>query len=255
MKLWVLTENTAGAGFASEHGLSLYIETGGQHILFDAGQSGVFSDNAQKLGLDLGRVDLAILSHGHYDHGDGLSRFLELNKTATVYLSRHAFEPHHNAQGKDIGLNPALADCGRLVFVDDELALTPWMRLLSCNRMDRPFPTDPFGLTAGGQPEDFRHELYLLIEEAGKRILLSGCSHKGILNIAAWFVPDVLVGGFHFSKIPPQDPRLTSAAEELSKHPTVYYTGHCTGLEQFDAMKPILGHRLQAIHAGDRFHF
>ena len=33
-------------------------------------------------------------------------------------------------------------------------------------------------------PDDFRHEHYLLIEEAGKRILISGCSHKGIINIA-----------------------------------------------------------------------
>ena len=78
---------------------------------------------------------------------------------------------------------------------------------------------------------------------------------EGILNIAAWFAPDVLVGGFHFNKIPPQDPRLICAAEELSKHPTIYYTGHCTGQAQFDAMKPILGNRLQAIHAGCFFQF
>lgn len=28
-------------------------------------------------------------------------------------------------------------------------------------------------------PDDFRHEQYLLIEENGRRILISGCSHKG----------------------------------------------------------------------------
>ena len=255
MKLWVLSENTAAAGFSAEHGLSLYIEACDQRILFDAGQSTLFAENAEKLGLALGEVDLAILSHGHYDHGGGLTHFLALNTTAPIYLSRHAFEPHHNAQSKDIGLDIGLRSCPRLEFVDEERILAPGLRLLSCNRMDRPFPTDPFGLTADGEPEDFRHELYLLIEEDGKRILISGCSHKGILNIAAWFAPDVLVGGFHFNKIPPQDSRLICAAEELSKHPTIYYTGHCTGQAQFDAMKPILGNRLQAIHAGCFFQF
>lgn len=255
MKLWVLTENIAGPGFAAEHGLSLYIETGGRRILFDAGQSGVFADNAEKMGIDLRHVDLAILSHGHYDHGGGLFRFLELNTSAPIYLSRHAFEPHHNAQGKDIGLDPALLACQRLVFVDDQCSPAPGFRLFSCNAMDRPFPTDPFGLTANGQPEDFRHELYLMIEDEGKRILLSGCSHKGILNIAQWFSPDVLVGGFHFSKIPLGDPRLTAAARELRAHSTLYYTGHCTGQAQFDAMKLILGSQLHAIHAGDFFQF
>ena len=29
--------------------------------------------------------------------------------------------------------------------------------------------------------EDFRHEQYLLIEQAGKRVLISGCFHKGCL--------------------------------------------------------------------------
>ena len=42
MKLWVLMENSANAGFAAEHGLSLYIEAAGSRILFDAGQSGAF---------------------------------------------------------------------------------------------------------------------------------------------------------------------------------------------------------------------
>jgi 7,8-dihydropterin-6-yl-methyl-4-(beta-D-ribofuranosyl)aminobenzene 5'-phosphate synthase len=255
MKLWVLMENTAREGFSCEHGLSLYIEACNRRILFDAGQSPAFTENAQKLGLDLSKVDIAILSHGHYDHSGGMNRFLETNHTSPLYLSRYAFEPHHNASGKFIGIDAALADCGRLAFVDDEIALDPGLRLLSCNTMSHPYPTDSCGLTANGQPEDFRHELYLSIEENGQRILISGCSHKGILNIVHWFNPDILVGGFHFKTIDPNDPRLTAAAEELHRFPTAYYTGHCTGQAQFDAMKPILGWQLTAIHAGDFFEF
>ena len=76
MKISVLAENTACDNlFDCEHGLSLYIDTGKNKILFDMGQSNLFEKNAEKLGIDLSEVDIAILSHGHYDHGGGLKRF------------------------------------------------------------------------------------------------------------------------------------------------------------------------------------
>ena len=88
MKLWTLMENTTcDANLVCEHGLSLYIEANGQRILFDAGQTGAFADNAQNMGVDLSQVDLCILSHGHYDHGGGIKRFLEVNDHAKVYVS------------------------------------------------------------------------------------------------------------------------------------------------------------------------
>lgn len=256
MKLWVLIENTAREGFEAEHGLSLYLETDSLRILFDAGQSDAFARNADKLGLDLGKVDLAILSHGHYDHSGGLRRFLELNDHAPIYLSRHAFEPHFNASGKEIGVDPALASCSRLVFVDKALSPAPGLTISSLSPSECYHPIDPAGLTtANGTLEDFRHEIYLEICENEKRILLSGCSHKGILNIAAGFAPDILIGGFHFKHMQPSDPRITAAAKELARYATDYYTGHCTGAPQFDTLRPLLGNRLTAIHAGDFFEF
>ena len=255
MKLWVLMENAAQEGFSCEHGLSLYIEACGQHILFDAGQTPAFAHNAQKLGIDLSKVDIAILSHGHYDHSGGMGHFLEQNSTAPVYLSRHAFDPHHNASGKFIGVDSALATCQRLKFVDDALPLAPGLHLSTCNTLPRPYPTDSCGLTAMGEPDDFRHELYLSIEENGRHILISGCSHKGILNITHWFTPHILIGGFHFKSMDAADPRLAAAAEQLRCFPTVYYTGHCTGQAQFETLKPILGQQLNTFHAGDVFEF
>lgn len=246
MKLITLIENTTcSPALTCEHGLSLYLETGNCKILFDMGQSSAFADNAAALGVDLSAVDFALLSHGHYDHGGGMETFLRCNKYAPVYVSRHAFEPHFNAAGKDIGLNPAISR-QRIVFVDGNFPLAPGITLHSV-----PFPpTDTAGMTTvGGQPEDFRHEQYLLVEEAGKRILLSGCSHKGIVAIAEHFRPDILIGGFHFMKTE-DEAILRAAAQRLLALDCTYYTGHCTGAAQYDFLKAIMGDRLHQITTG-----
>lgn len=91
VKIYTLAENTAfNSKFASEHGLSLYIETDSHKILFDSGQTDVFIKNAALLGVDLSKIDIAILSHGHYDHGGGFERFLEINQTASIYINENA---------------------------------------------------------------------------------------------------------------------------------------------------------------------
>lgn len=254
MKITVLMENSALPGFACEHGLSLYVECGVNHILFDAGQTAAFAHNAAKLGIDLRRVDFAVLSHGHYDHGGGLPRFLEENGSAPVYLRPDAFDPHYNGSSKYIGLDESLRQSDRLRFVSGKHALGEGITLHSGADLTTPFGIRPFGLTVRRNgtllPETFGHEQYLIMEENGKRICFSGCSHRGVLNIVRRFQPDVLIGGFHFSRLDPAGEDLRRAAEVLLEGDTVYYTGHCTGQAQFDALKAMMGHRLHAIHAG-----
>ena len=117
MKIVTLMENTAcREDLCCEHGLSLYMETENRRILFDAGQSAAFADNARKLGVDLETVDFAVLSHGHYDHGGGLGKFLEINRTAPVYVSSHAFEPHYSQNGY-IGLDLSMQNSGQIRYV------------------------------------------------------------------------------------------------------------------------------------------
>lgn len=253
MKIWTLTENTACRDdLTAEHGLSLYIETGDLKILFDAGQTDAFAHNATKMGIDLGQVDLAVLSHGHYDHGGGLQKFLEINSAAPVYVNAQAFGPHYNGRTKYIGLDPALLDCSRIHMVAQDCTIADGVTLHLCK--EEVWQAEPFGLTRLENgvflPEDFRHEQYMMIQEEGKKILFSGCSHRGILNIAKHFQPDVLIGGFHYSKIDPDSPRLTDAAEMLKAAGCQFYTGHCTGVAQYETMKTILSDRLSYMATG-----
>ena len=255
MKITTLMENTALSPlFTAEHGLSLFVETERCRFLFDAGQTGAFADNAGKLGIDLKAADFAVLSHGHYDHSGGMTTFLERNRRAKLYIQEEAFGVYCNGTQKYIGLDQRLRQSGRLVLTGDEYNIAPGLTLKTCNDLPRPVPTDPFGLTerigSFFLPDEFRHEQYLLIEEGGKRVLLSGCSHKGILNILDWFRPDVLVGGFHFKGLDPESPQLRAWGEAMAAYDTVFYTGHCTGKEQFEVLKTILGDRLHAISTG-----
>ena len=251
MRITSLLENTTRRGdMRTEHGLSLYIETETHKILFDMGQSAAFAENAAVLGIDLAEVDFAVVSHGHYDHGGGLPKFLEINSHAPVYIMRDAFLPHCNAKGKYIGLDASLAAHPRIIFTDniyDEFSITDDITLFFCNRRKREYDFPAFGLTeenAGKYvPDKFLHEQYLQIESEGKCVLLSGCSHKGIENIMRWFAPDVLVGGFHFSKMPCGE-ELEAIARDLGTYDTVCYTCHCTGAEQFEFM----ARRMQNLH-------
>lgn len=254
MKITTLIENTSlREDLASEHGLSLYIETATHNILFDAGQTGAFADNAKKLGIDLQNVDICILSHGHYDHGGGLQRFLEINDHAPVYLSRHAFGEYFSS-GKYIGLNPALEGNPRLISVGDVLEIAEGITLCSCNDLVRPFSFGVFGQSVrknGIHTDDrYLHEQYLLLEEQGKKIAFSGCSHKGVLNILHWLKPDVFFGGLHFIRMDPVGRELADALHQLRKFSTRYFTGHCTGQEQYTLLKNFLGDRIDYLHTG-----
>lgn len=259
MKVHCLIENSAsGPGLEAEHGLSLLIESGGLRILFDAGATPTFARNAVRMGIDLGTVDVAILSHGHYDHGGGMLRFLELNSKSPLWASPHAVEPHFNASGKDIGLAPELIGHNRLRPIPaDVLEIAPGITLHAACSIPQPYSAPAAGMSTlrGGirVPDDFRHELYLLIEEKGRSILFSGCSHRGILNIVGHFQPDILVGGFHLMRTPPED--LPPIADALSQFPTRYFTGHCTGEHAYDYLSSRLGDQLHAFSTGSMWEF
>lgn len=47
-------------------------------------QAGLFAENARKLGVDLAAVNVAALSHAHYDHSDGFDAFFQVNDAAKL---------------------------------------------------------------------------------------------------------------------------------------------------------------------------
>ena len=261
IRITVLQENTAAReDMIAEHGLSLYIETPKHSILFDMGQTNAFAENAKTLGVDLGRADLAILSHAHYDHTGGLSRFLAENDHAPIYASRHIFAPCYSGGERYIGMDPALFDCDRLILTGDRHKIDETLTLVTCNGLPAAAPMSGKGLSLlqGGAhiPDSFQHEQYLIIRDGERRIVISGCSHKGVIHIVNWLTPDILIGGFHFKGMDPDGADrafLADAAQRLLQQGAQYYTCHCTGQAPYAFLKGMMGERLHYAACGDCF--
>ena len=293
MRIINLAENTEGAaGCGFEHGLCFYIETEHHKLLMDTGQSDLFIKNAEKLGVDLTKVDTVVLSHGHYDHGGGILPFAEINPDAKIYVQASAFGEYYSIDSKGqphyIGLAEGIRELPQIVVVgskpdsaekedaqsevdtegsfeegiyriDDELSLFTGIG------NEHPIPSANQRLMKKTEEDmvqdDFVHEQCLVINEGTKSVLLSGCAHHGILNILDRYRelyggdPDVVISGFHMMKRHGySDADITmiiDTALELRKLRTVFYTGHCTGVEPYNAMKKLMGDKLHYVHSGD----
>ena len=261
----LMDEGASGCGV--EHGLCFYIETEKHKLLMDAGQTGLLLENAEKLGIDLTQVDTVVLSHGHYDHGGGILPFAKINPTAKIYVPEAAFgeyysmnkdgEPHYIGLAKEIQELPQVVKVS--AKIDDELSLFSGIGsehvIPSTNQRLKKKTEDGF------VQDDFAHEQCLVISEGVKKVLLSGCAHHGILNIMDRYCelfgeePDFVISGFHMMKkhnYSDEDINMIiDTALALRQYKTVFYTGHCTGVEPYNAMKKLMGNQLHYVHSGD----
>jgi 7,8-dihydropterin-6-yl-methyl-4-(beta-D-ribofuranosyl)aminobenzene 5'-phosphate synthase len=272
MKVRVLMEDTSSSpDYRCEHGLSLLIETKHRKILFDMGQTGLFLENADKMSANVGAVDVAVLSHGHYDHGGGILAFLTHNRFADVLVHPRAFEPHFSVREGNhvafIGLDPAVTANSCIKRTEEAQRPNAELTIFSGVPVRALWPPANRTLLKaapdGFEADDFAHEQHLIVTEDSGDVLFTGCAHCGIVNIleAACAlrgrVPRAVVGGFHLVlKGNPQDGHAVYAAqvaEALSRYESSYYTGHCTGEGGVQLLKEKLGERVHRLSTGIEF--
>ena len=266
-----LVENTTStAYYKCKHGLCIYVQTDNHKILFDVGPNSLFLDNAKKMGVDIADIDTVIISHGHSDHGGGLRDFIEMNTKAKIFIRKNAFEPHYiKVLGLPVyvGLDSSLVNSDRFVFTGNVSVIDEELLLFSGVKEETYFSKSNKKLFAKKQGtmirDDFEHEQNLIITAQNKRILISGCSHCGIVNIqkkAEEIISDkidAVVGGFHLFNPPTKkyesDEYIGLTANAINKTGSSYYTCHCTGVKAYEKMKPILGCKLHYLGTGAEF--
>ena len=259
MKITVLSENTTrGPKVTPEFGLSLHVSCGSQSILFDSGSSDNFARNAHTLGIDLAQVDFAVLSHGHFDHSNGFGAFMALNDHAPIYAHAGFDGEYYKKPDEYIGIAPDLKGSDRFEAVDGIRELEDNLKLLSFDSAMALHPIESEGMLVKDgsetKPDVFAHEHYLLVCEGDVRLLVTGCSHKGIANIMHWAKAEQVthvIGGFHLMGVQPGDyAKLDALADELLGYDAMYYTGHCTGIEQYARLKSRMGNRVSYMGTG-----
>lgn len=263
-----LVENTAlNKDLGCEHGLSLYIETMNHKILFDVGESELFLQNAQQLGVDIADIDYLVISHGHYDHGGGIKGFLQVNQKAKVFIHNQAFGQHYalrpNGELEYIGLDEELKEHKQIVFTSANFEISAGITLFSNVLLQEPVPKSNRGLLVEQEGEkvqdNFAHEQNLIIEEEGKILLVTGCAHNGIINILEHFhqlkgaIPHYVIGGFHLANPSGESEdmaRVDRIGEYFLRTNGKFFTCHCTGIPAYERLKAILGDKIAYLSTG-----
>jgi len=275
MKITTLIENENSPGrenLKTEAGLSLFVETNNLKILFDTGSSGAFADNAEKLGVDLTKVDFVVISHAHYDHTGGLERFFRINKTAKVYINKHVKGSYFYKIlfiKKNIGTDQSLLEtyADRFVFVNGDFQINENVKLTATFGNNHKTPSDGKHILKKENnklvTDDFLHEQMMLITENEKFYVFTGCSHHGIANMVeaagkmAAGKHMSVIGGFHMYN--PVTKGLSEKKEDVihvgellnnNKNIDKIATGHCTGKGAFGILKEVLGDKLTSINTG-----
>lgn len=276
LTITILTENRVRrTGLLAEHGLSFWLEMGCERVLFDMGQSDVYVRNADKLGIDLGRAQTLVISHGHYDHGGGLAFFPPDARWPRVFIHPDALlhkfsqsdrsdSPHH-----PIGFPWRVEELEhlerRLMLNTATMQVNDDMVILSSIPQTNAFETVSPSLLVERNghivADDMADEQLLVCDLPQGLIVVVGCSHPGIVNSLEYvrsIFPNrpihTVIGGMHLEQASPERIEHTIDYFEQSAIQTIIPL-HCTGLQATWQMKHALGDRIRIAETGDTISF
>jgi 7,8-dihydropterin-6-yl-methyl-4-(beta-D-ribofuranosyl)aminobenzene 5'-phosphate synthase len=143
-------------GTHADWGFACLIEGADKTILFDTGtRPDILMENVKTLKVDLKKIDTIVISHDHGDHTGGLGAVLKENPDVEVYMPV-SFAGKYREKYKDIGL--------KVISVDATVKI--------CS-----------GITTTGEMGSSIKEQSLICETDEGVVVVTGCSHQGILEI------------------------------------------------------------------------
>ena len=260
-KVTVLVDNSAEDGLATEHGLSLWIETGDMRILFDTGQGMALEHNVDALGIDLRDADALVLSHGHYDHTGDVARVLGMCPQIHVYCHPDVMLERYSVRdgaATSIGM-PKRSMAAMETLPSERLHWVQQPIMLSDSiGLTGPIPREaeyedtggPFFLDSDGQrPDPIEDDIALWIRRDESLFVCVGCAHAGIVNTVSYierlnpsFRIRTILGGLHL--VNATSHRLQETADALRRTDAeVIVPIHCTGEAGTVALQATLGDR------------
>lgn len=238
----VLVDNSAKEGFEWEHGFSIVVEADDK-ILFDLGPNDLFLENAKRLNIDLDQIKTVVLSHGHWDHGDGLKYISGKN----LITHPDSFALRYRQESKTpVGLSMSREEIENAFTV--KLSKKPfWIsdQIVFLGEIPRlnNFESQKTTFHLEDESPDFvTDDSAIAIKSEKGLIVISGCAHAGICNTVSYAkqVCDedkvyAVLGGFHLKKM---DEVYLETIDFLKKE-NVEFVGatHCTNFKVKEGFK------------------
>jgi 7,8-dihydropterin-6-yl-methyl-4-(beta-D-ribofuranosyl)aminobenzene 5'-phosphate synthase len=243
------------ATMTKDWGFSAYVEYGGKKILFDAGNNAeIFAHNVKAKGIDLTKLDFAVVSHRHGDHTSGLNYLIKVNPNVKIYAPKENFgvfgaalpgtfykkeESLPSEMEYFNGKPPATLHfgspwpTGNFSLVKETMEIAPGFHLILLK--------GPWGVDLDVM------EVSLAIDTPDGIVLIVGCSHPTLEKIveAAKAVLNkpvhLIYGGYHL--LPAKPDEIKRIAAELHDTWRVDYIApvHCTGEPAFKILKESFG--------------
>lgn len=273
LKVIVLIDNNksqSDCDLLCEHGLSIYFEADNKKWLYDVGASGKYLLNALILGIEGNEVNNLILSHGHKDHTGGLKDFLQTNTSAQIFvpqgISNRYYYTYRHERKRDISTDHSLftqypshfTSVKESIWLSDSVALVYNDSYLYLKPKGNQYLTVSDGTSE--HPDLFNDEVALAVKTEKGLVVLSACSHNGVLNIlqsCANFTSCnnvyAFVGGMHLvDGISEEQDDVESIADEIKNiYPDIkIYTGHCTGENAISVLSRKMKDRFCVFNSG-----
>jgi len=251
-----LVNDTANKSFQSEHGLSFWIEYGDKRVLFDTGQSNIVVKNAKLLDINLADAEAIVISHGHYDHTDGLAAVLNIARKANIYLHPEALKPKFSQKEKGvraIGMSDStkqaiLRMAGNKQVVGTKMPTEVSKGLFVTSRIpqitDFEDTGDSFFVDENcRKPDTFPDDQAFFFDSRKGLVVLLGCAHAGIVNTLHYAAKlsgenhiYAVIGGMHLLNASSE--RIERTIEAFRQY-DVQKIGlaHCTGNKAVEKFK------------------